>query len=60
MNDDCFDYFIPRYNFHSADEAVRDVANFTCVIYQQKNELTCIWELGLYHHPCDLRFNVTL
>lgn len=41
-------------------EAVRDVANFTCVIYQQKNELTCIWELGLYHHPCDLRFNVTL
>lgn len=41
-------------------EAIRDVTNITCVIYDQKSELTCIWDLGLYHHPCFLRFNANL
>lgn len=60
MNYDCNDYFIARYNFQSSDEAIRDVTNITCVIYDQKSELTCVWDLGLYHHPCFLRFNANL
>lgn len=41
-------------------EAVREVANFTCVLYKQRDELTCSWEIGLYHNPCYLQFNASL
>ncbi|XP_062581700.1 uncharacterized protein LOC134243465 [Saccostrea cucullata] len=38
-------------------DAVRDVTNFSCILYKSRDEFTCTWELGLYHHPAYL--NVT-
>ncbi|XP_062581744.1 uncharacterized protein LOC134243489 isoform X2 [Saccostrea cucullata] len=41
-------------------EAVRNVTNFTCVLYKSQDEFTCTWKLGLYHHPAYLKVSASV
>nr|XP_022315370.1 uncharacterized protein LOC111119467 isoform X2 [Crassostrea virginica] len=41
-------------------EAIRNVTNTTCILYDRREEFSCYWDLGEYHHPESLSISASV
>nr|XP_022315374.1 uncharacterized protein LOC111119468 isoform X2 [Crassostrea virginica] len=41
-------------------EAIRNVTNTICILYEKRDEFSCYWELGKYHHPLSLKIKASV